>query len=620
MGKPWVSLYEQELDDLCLDDEAGTEGQQKLSTRPLCLSGPVHEVLLVVIAAFTGASFSLLQRATMVLTDTVRHSLLLDMSDVSWMSASSGLTAAIFLLPIAHIADRCPNISRKAILISTMILFSLTMGLTALNTNGVVLDIVLGVAGLACAAHIPIMSSLLASIYAYPSTRRHCVLTFFLAGGNAFSIILGSVGCGLVNMAMNGDWRGSFVYIAIVYGVVAVVAALVIPNVPRTHSVTNIRSRSEDRYTLLGHPVVKRSSWADWWPILKSVDWIGLLIIFTGVACLSASLSMAALSQAVAGGLLLSLHPESNYFAIFFPSLILSALGMDWGRNVVAFLGTSLLQIVNRLAIPLGIGITSAIWSSTPKNSVTNLSIGPIVGLQPPYFHVFIATLSFAAIAVVVAPFARLGKLGVASTATDPSLPHVDTGLKTLNLDGGGDQEDFLEKETSGPQKSSLKRYKVQPRNSSLLGTSFNAPRRTSTSAASFQLPRIGDSRASDGLGIGFGISDNDDSSPQRTSTAAMTERVIWLVCEDCGASKRIVEPIGDPERYFYDSDGYREVKKITQDKTLTPSEPSSKYSSVSPEVEASVVEVGVVVDRRRFALVNRPEPKLGSFAEEDEG
>lgn len=99
MGKPWLSLYEQELEDLCLDDEAGSKGQHKLSTRPLCLSGMVHEILLVVIAAFTGASFLLLQRATMVLTDTVRHSLLLDISDVSWMSASSGYVSCTAHIP-----------------------------------------------------------------------------------------------------------------------------------------------------------------------------------------------------------------------------------------------------------------------------------------------------------------------------------------------------------------------------------------------------------------------------------------------------------------------------------------------------------------------------------------
>lgn len=142
-------------------------------------------------------------------------------------------------------------------------LFSISMGLTALTNNGIVLDIILGVAGLACAAHIPIMSSILASIYAYPSTRRHCVMMSFLAGGNAFSVVFGGVGSGLVNMAIGGDWRGSFVYIAILYALIAVVAALVIPNLPRRHSMIVIESRSEDRYSLLGHSIVERTSWTD---------------------------------------------------------------------------------------------------------------------------------------------------------------------------------------------------------------------------------------------------------------------------------------------------------------------------------------------------------------------
>ncbi|KAJ4396602.1 hypothetical protein N0V93_000823 [Gnomoniopsis smithogilvyi] len=754
MGKPWLSLSEQQLDDLCLDDESDSEGQQESTSRPQCLFGPVHEILLVVIAAFTGASFLLLQRTTMVLTDTVRHSLLLDMSEVSWMSAGSGLTGAIFLLPIARVVDCFPDISRKAFLISATMLFSLTMGLTALTTNGIVLDIMLGISGLACAAHFPIMSSLLTSIYAHPSTRRHCVLTLFLAGGNAFSIIFGSVGSGLVDMATNGDWRGSFVYIAVLYAIVAIVGIFVIPNIPRTYSTTAIKSNPENRYTLLGHAVVERKSWTNWWSVLKSIDYIGLLIIFAGVACLSAGLSRgpegnwrdawvflplacsvgcfigfftwegytgepviprsvlecpsliltlistfcislaffpslfwvsffmqdlqqlssvevgarqlpqavtglifspivgcwmhkidnmfimvaAALCQAAAGALLLFLHPSSNYFACILPSLILSALGMDWARNVGAqyieqtlsfedqIVGTAVLQLINRLAIPLGIGITSAIWSScfpATGNTITNLHTGPVTDVQVSYFYVFIATICFAAVAVVVASFSRLGKLGVASTATDPSLPHVDTGLKSINLDGGGDRKYLVNKGNPGPQIITLMSLKFQPRNYSLLGGTFNDLRRTSTGAASFHLPRIGDPQASGDaseLDLGFGISDDGDSRSQRKSTTAMTERVIWLVCEDCGESKRIVEPVGDPERYFYDTKADEDVraKMGVRDETLTPPTPLFKSSSVYREQEAGVAEVGVVVDHRRFALVNRPGPKLGPFAVED--
>lgn len=89
MAKLWLSLSEQ-MDDIHLDDDARAEKGRHPSTRPDSLSGPVHEILLVLVAAFIGASFLLLQRATMVITDTIRRSLLLNMSDVSWMSASSG--------------------------------------------------------------------------------------------------------------------------------------------------------------------------------------------------------------------------------------------------------------------------------------------------------------------------------------------------------------------------------------------------------------------------------------------------------------------------------------------------------------------------------------------------
>lgn len=101
MGKPWLSLSEPQLDELSLDEEASSEGQQQPSSRPQCLSGPVHEILLVLVAASTGASFLLLQRATMVLTDTIRHSLQLDMSNMSWMSASSGYVLCTAWVPDA---------------------------------------------------------------------------------------------------------------------------------------------------------------------------------------------------------------------------------------------------------------------------------------------------------------------------------------------------------------------------------------------------------------------------------------------------------------------------------------------------------------------------------------
>lgn len=179
------------------------------------------------------------------------------------LTRNHSLTGAIFLLPIAHIADRCPDVSRKSILLASNMLFSLTIGLSALLGHGIFLNIMLGAAGFACAANIPIMSSLLTSIYPVPSTRRHCVFTFFLAGGNAFAVIFGGLGSGIVDVAMQGDWRASPVYIAVIYAIVTVVGALVIPNMSRTYPVHIVSSSSKDRFTLLGRPIHQRSSVTD---------------------------------------------------------------------------------------------------------------------------------------------------------------------------------------------------------------------------------------------------------------------------------------------------------------------------------------------------------------------
>lgn len=66
----------------------------------------------------------------------------------------------------------------------------------------------------------------------------------------------------------------------------------------------------------------------------------------------------AALGQAGAGALLLSLQPDSNYFAFIFPSLILSALGMDWARNVVAVSRLAFIQPLPSFCLNSKISVT----------------------------------------------------------------------------------------------------------------------------------------------------------------------------------------------------------------------------------------------------------------------
>lgn len=90
LEKHWTDSFSTEdLQDVRLDDGAQSECQRK-STRPECISGIFHEILLALVTAFIGATFLILQRSSMVVTDTVRHSLGTDMSATAWMLASPG--------------------------------------------------------------------------------------------------------------------------------------------------------------------------------------------------------------------------------------------------------------------------------------------------------------------------------------------------------------------------------------------------------------------------------------------------------------------------------------------------------------------------------------------------
>lgn len=125
----------------------------------------------------------------------------------------------------------------------------------------------LGLAGISAAAQGPVMSSLLASVYAAPSTRRHCVFTLFLAGGDSIAVVFGGLGSG-VAATLTGDWRASFVYIAVLFAVVLVIALFVIPKVPKARPYSTIMAQHpEEHNSLLGSeargPVEKREAVAD---------------------------------------------------------------------------------------------------------------------------------------------------------------------------------------------------------------------------------------------------------------------------------------------------------------------------------------------------------------------
>lgn len=209
----------------------------------------------------------------------------------------SSLTAGVFLLPLAHIADRCPHVSRRTFLLGSLALLSIVTGLTALCQDGIGLDVMLGIAGVMAAAQIPVMSGLLTSMYAVPSIRLHFIFTVLLAGGNSVAVVFGGIGSGLVATSAN-SWRASFVYIAVLFAIVLVLAALTIPDLPKDKPYSASMDQCPDeQHALLGiervgaakkHPIK-----ADYKSMVKSIDWLGLLFLLTGVGCFSVGLTQA---------------------------------------------------------------------------------------------------------------------------------------------------------------------------------------------------------------------------------------------------------------------------------------------------------------------------------------
>ncbi|CAN8106166.1 unnamed protein product [Discula destructiva] len=215
------------------------------------------------------------------------------------------------------------------------------------------------------------------------------------------------------------------------------------------------------------------------------------------------------------------------------------------------------------------------------------------------------------------------------ATLNDPSLLREDTGLKDLNLDSSGNWEEAAAAVAlewmpeNGRAVSCKTKFKIRPRTSSLLGTSLSH-RPESAGATSLRLSRLEGLHASgdaSGLALEFGLAkhgdDDNKANSQRTSTAAIGEWVIWLVCEECGASKRISRTIGDPARYIYDGDEDNETAGMqpTADRSLTLPTPSSKCSAVYDEHSENVAQVDVRMDWRRVALVNSPD-LMASVAE----
>jgi MFS family permease len=228
---------------------------------------------------------------------------------------------------------------------------------------------------------------------------------------------------------------------------------------------------------------------------------------------------------------LMYLRSDSGYWTTTFPAMILSTVAMDWSLGVATVAlasslprhyqttGLGMVVTVARQAVPAGLAVTTAIHTSfAGRSNVTYPEV--------PYTNVFYTTLSLAVLALTLVPFLHFDK---------PTLREGKMHLSMMvNVDPSEElsYRDFID---------NLPSFPIQPRKSSLYA---NQPLGPSTNRKPQNKADV-ETGPSDIVAAG---------ASQRSSATA--DRVIWLVCEDCGASKRIVEQVGDPARYFYDNSG----------------------------------------------------------------
>ncbi|KAI1806109.1 MFS general substrate transporter [Daldinia bambusicola] len=645
-----------ELQEVCLDDEnKEVPAPLPAGSRPECLKNAVHECVFVALVAFAAATPVFLQRSVVVVAGPMSGALQMTPAQIAWATASSGLTTGAFLLPFGYITDVCPILPRKTLLIVSLAVFCLLVSCTSFSPTGIVLDIISGLTGIACAANVPIAVGILSLVYPTPSRRKNIVFSSFLMGTPAATII-GGLGSGA--LAFEVSWKAPFIALAALYAAVCGLACVFVPNVSApANEKTEIRIIAEpEAFPILSIEAPKKKS------KLLQFDWLGLFLLVTGlllftvaltigpqgpnpwktpavillltlgvlslgcflvwenftqtpmippsiwenltvtlvITCTIAAamsfysqlfwvslfmqdleglkpfevavrllpqalvglilsplvglimhrvpgtalLAVAAASLVLSNVLLVFLRQGSNYLFWIFPAIMLSTIGMDWIMNVGSLyilsslplehhsVGASLLQTTSRLGVPLGMGITTAIWSSYDGEQNTNPQLA--------YTNTFVATTAFAGISLILVPFIRIGRQGLSRCGL----------LESKN--------DELKPRTSVPQQPP-----PSPPRNPRTDNGHRPSKRWSpvdTLAASVTSER--QHTAAPSVSSQSSRRSEDTSNTNKTARTTIrrgcspSERVVWVVCEECGTTKRHNQPrttVGDPARYFND-------------------------------------------------------------------
>jgi len=206
-------------------EKAGAKPANTFGERPACFRNTVQEGAFVFQATMATATSSFFQGASAIITASIGHSLDMTQGQITWITASTALTAGAFQLGLGQLADL---LGRKATFIVGMGSFSAFSLLVAFAQNPFWMDVVCGILGISSAMVVPPAIGIMGAAYATPSKRKNLAFSAFSAG-NPLGFVFGSIVSGIATMIFN--WRAAYIFIAILWVIFTLLAIWTIPKV-----------------------------------------------------------------------------------------------------------------------------------------------------------------------------------------------------------------------------------------------------------------------------------------------------------------------------------------------------------------------------------------------------
>lgn len=236
------------------------------SARPCVFTTLPHELLFILTLTFTISTSQLLGGLLMTTTNTIGHTLHMTTSEITWLTASESLTTGAFMLPFGHLADL---LGRRPVILLSLATSTILFVAAGFITQPIVLDVFLGLIGLASAAGAPAAMGELGAVYKLPSKRRNRAFACCSAG-SGMGGALGALFGGLVLRV--ADWRAGFWVLGVLCAIFGGVAWWVVPR--------DVEARSS---------VGRMEN-------LKCFDLLGVMLAIAGVAMVTACLTLSGLA------------------------------------------------------------------------------------------------------------------------------------------------------------------------------------------------------------------------------------------------------------------------------------------------------------------------------------